>query len=149
LAQFAQFIQKTAHISSQTLEIKSIDEAINWLSVEQSLYWQNHYTWEQPVKKRMQGMGQDSIFLLIINAIVPYQFFYGQYFDLPELMDSALHLLSLVSPENNTIVHKWAELGLKPKDAYESQGMIGLYTQYCQVKKCLECPIGQHVMQNG
>ncbi|MFN3589451.1 MAG: DUF2851 family protein [Spirosomataceae bacterium] len=147
LAQFAQFIQKTPHISSQTLAIKSIDEAIHWLSVEQSSYWQNQYTWEQPAKKRMQGMGQDSIFLLIINAIVPYQFFYGQYFDLPEVMDNALHLLSLLPSETNSIIQKWKELDVKPKDAYESQGMIGLYTQFCQAKKCLECPVGQHIIQ--
>lgn len=149
LAQFAQFIQKTAHISSQTLDIKSIEEAIHWLSVEQSLYWQNQHIGEEVAKKRKQGMGKDSIHLLIINAIVPYQFFYGQYFDLPEIMDNALHLLSLLPPENNTIIQKWRELDVKPKDAYESQGMIGLYTQFCEVKKCLECPVGQWIIQKG
>lgn len=148
LAQFAQFVQKTIHISSQTLAVSSIKEAVEWLAVEQSMYWQRHYTWEHAAKKRMQGMGQDSIYLLIINAIVPYQFFYGHYFDLPEVMDNALHLLSLLPPENNTMIQKWKELELKPKDAYESQGLMGLYTHLCQQKKCLECPVGQQIIQN-
>jgi hypothetical protein len=57
-------------------------------------------------------------------------------------MNRCLSFYEQINPEVNNITKKWTEIGLKPKNAYESQALIELYNSYCIKRNCLECRIG-------
>ncbi len=57
-----------------------------------------------------------------------------------------LKLFRNLPPENNKITRQFVPLGLKPSNALEAQGLIGIHKTRCTAFKCLECEIGKRAM---
>ena len=55
--------------------------------------------------------------------------------------EQAFALLQQLPPEKNHITRLWAEAGIVPKNAAESQAVIQRYNEYCSQKKCLDCQL--------
>lgn len=97
-----------------------------------------------PNKKLKISLG--FIEMLIINCFAPFLFWLGKKSNLPDVCSNAFELLSITKKENNHIVQHWMEIGVKPTNALDSQGLIELYNQYCVKKKCLTCTIGNKIL---
>lgn len=105
-------------------------------------YWQNHYkfgTVSTVKQKKIGCVTQDAIML---NAIVPMMFLYGQKTNNSELEQKAIELLTAIAPEKNSIITSWHNAGVVCTNATQSQALIYLTKNYCQYKKCLRCRIG-------
>jgi hypothetical protein len=57
-----------------------------------------------------------------------------------------LKLFRNLPSENNKITRQFVPLGLKPSNALEAQGLIGIHKTRCTAFKCLECEIGKRAM---
>ena len=86
---------------------------------------------------------------IIINTVAPVLFSYGLYHKEQKLMDKALQWLSETGAEKNSIINGWQQLGIAPEDAYQSQALIELKTQYCDKKKCLDCAVGNALLKKN
>jgi hypothetical protein len=82
----------------------------------------------------------------MINAVIPTMFIYGRNTGKEEIAEKALDLLHTLKPENNSIIKKWSSIGITPSDAYESQALLQLRKEYCDLRKCINCAIGHQVM---
>ncbi|PSR05572.1 MAG: hypothetical protein BRD50_00560 [Bacteroidetes bacterium SW_11_45_7] len=85
--------------------------------------------------------------LILINAIVPTIFAYGRHLDNQNYKDQALELLEQIPPEQNAIIKKWKELDMKPASAFDTQALLELKENYCDNRKCLNCSIGNRILQ--
>lgn len=118
------------------------------LQVKPSDYWRYHYSFGQNSSKMAsKGVSSTVLQLLIINFVIPLWFAYGRYFQNPDWQERCFDLLQEVSAENNFIIRKYSEYGWKAQNAFDSQGMIGLFKNYCQPKKCLQCKIAQSLIK--
>ena len=63
------------------------------------------------------------------------------------LINKSLSLLENIKAENNSIIKKWTELGVKSSNAMQTQSLIELKNNYCSQKKCLNCSIGNKIIQ--
>ena len=90
----------------------------------------------------MNSLGNSSIDMIIINAVVPLLVAYGKSRDDQRYIDRAVAILQEAPGEANTIINQWKALGLKSKTAFDSQALIELHTNYCVKKRCLDCTIG-------
>jgi len=59
-----------------------------------------------------------------------------------DYIERAQSILQEMPEESNKITRAWDELNWKVQNAFDSQGLIQLYTNYCQCKNCLNCSIG-------
>ena len=84
--------------------------------------------------------------LLLINAVAPYLWYCAEFYQKTYYHDLAIDLLLSIAPEKNSIIKKWYPLNVIPLNAFESQGLIGLYRYYCCRKKCLSCSVGQKLL---
>ncbi|XOV67107.1 MAG: DUF2851 family protein [Fluviicola sp.] len=84
---------------------------------------------------------------LLINAIAPFFYYCAHHEQQERHQEFALELLRLLPPENNTITRKWANIDKRPKNAWESQGLLALYRYHCKAKKCLSCEVGNAIME--
>ena len=41
----------------------------------------------------------------------------------------------------------WAAAGAAPRNAFESQALLQLATEYCAAERCAECPVGRRILQ--
>ena len=59
----------------------------------------------------------------------------------------ALRFLEELPAEKNTITRHWIELGIKNSNAYQSQALLQLKNEHCKQKNCLNCSIGNKLLQ--
>lgn len=117
------------------------------LEITTSEYWETHYTIGKASNRQTKKLGSALISNLFINAVVPFLFVAAKRSNNAELQSAALSLLENIKPESNRKTKAFAECGLKPKNAGESQALIELKSEYCERKKCLSCNFGSSILR--
>ena len=149
LAQLAMLVHTTTHLLSRILEAESEVELRKWLDVSASEYWHFHYRFGDHSSYRIKRIGRSTIDRLIINAAVPILFAYGNYFGISSCNQKALHWLEQIDAEQNPVIRGFAELGLKTRHAWDTQALMGLKINYCEKRQCLDCAVGNHILQKA
>lgn len=142
LAQLAQMIHRNGCLFSKMKEAQTVDEARLLFDVTASEYWDTHYRFsvEGPSKPKHLGAGTADV--LMVNAVIPTLFCYGQFHKDERYCDKALQFLESIVAEDNTVVRHFTAIGLKADNAMQSQAELQLYNHYCRWKRCLECCVG-------
>ncbi|GHT34017.1 hypothetical protein FACS189434_09450 [Bacteroidia bacterium] len=146
MAQFSALVHQSSKLFSKIIEKPDYDYICKLFSAEPSEYWETHYTFRHASPPRSKNLGKNAIDTLIINTIAPFLFFYGQRNGNEALQESALKLLEKIPSEHNHIIEEWAEIGIKAKNAFDTQALIELHKNYCERKDCLRCRIGHKVL---
>ena len=87
-----------------------------------------------------------SIDMILINAVAPFLWWFGQIRKDDLLVELAFLLLRQIPPEQNSIIAKWERLGLNCENAFETQAMLEIFNEFCFRKKCLSCGIGKSIL---
>jgi hypothetical protein len=148
LAQLAALLTSHKNLFSKILETTAYKSIIHLLDVEQSAYWQQHYQLGKKSKTKIPGIGKASIENVVINTIAPLLTAYGRAHDDELFVERAVELLQGIPAENNKITREWALLGYKVTSAFDSQGLIELYNNFCVKRRCLECTIGATIIKS-
>lgn len=146
LAQLAMLYNKQQNLFSKIMDCNSIDEIYKLLDADVSIYWQNHYHFEKGNTTKKRKITKSFIDLIIINTIVPLQFAFAKY-NGKDNDEIVLHLLRELKPEANNIIDKFQNIGIKSTDAFMTQSLIQLKTEYCNKHKCLSCSIGLELLK--
>jgi Protein of unknown function (DUF2851) len=85
---------------------------------------------------------------IIINTIVPVLFAFGNYYGEQKYKDRALQWLEETPAEKNSITAGFQQAGIENKNAFDSQALIELKTQYCDRKMCLDCGVGNAILKD-
>lgn len=149
LSQLAVLISQSTHLLSKMLDIEKIDELKILLAVEASVYWQSHYNFGKQSTQQKKKLGTTLLNGIIINAIAPILFAYGQNQAQQKIKDKSIKWLSLIEPENNVIIGRFAKLGIKVEHASDSQALLELKSNYCDKRFCLKCAIGNYLLKHS
>ncbi|MBL7860943.1 MAG: DUF2851 family protein [Cyclobacteriaceae bacterium] len=147
VAQFAAFLRSTENIFSAILEAAQYEVVESLLTMEPSLYWKTHYRFGKKAKAEIQGFGEASREMVVINAIAPLLVAYGKSGDEHRYIDQAVRILQAVRSESNKIITLWKKLGCASQHAWDSQGLIELFNNFCQRRECLNCSIGSAILK--
>ncbi len=143
LSQAPSLLQSVMEDSKDFIAFKKL------LQVKTGDYWQYHYSFGKSSERQTQrGVSNTVLQLLIINFVIPLWFAYGRYFQQPDWQERCFDLLQELSPEANFIIKKYQEAGWKAENGFDSQGMIGLFRNYCEPKKCLQCKVAQSMIKS-
>lgn len=150
IAQLASILSKAPNLLQSVMQ-DSHDLAgfKRLLKVNSSDYWQYHYNFGKPSERQTSaGISSTVLELLVINYVIPLWFAYGRYFEEPDWQERCFDLLQEISSEKNHIITKFQSYGWPAGNAFDSQGMIGLFKNNCQPKKCLQCKIAQALIKS-
>ncbi|WP_297511132.1 DUF2851 family protein [Flavobacterium sp.] len=148
LAQLAMVYHKRQQLFQAVWNCKVLTDFEKLFHVGVSSYWETHYTFDKPSRKKSKQLSKSFIYLLIINTLVPLKFAYAQHlgkFD----ADAQLVVLQKIPPESNTVIDKFAHLGIQAQHAQHSQALLELKKSYCDLKKCLNCAIGTTLLKTN
>lgn len=124
IRQFAQLLHQSEFLFSKLINAETINEMVNLFRLP------------------APSMGLSSIYVLLINTVIPYLYARGH-------REKALTLLEAIPAENNSIIRQWKLLGQEIKTALDSQSLIHLYQHFCLNDQCLNCDIGFQVFINN
>lgn len=112
-----------------------------------SEYWNNHFTFGKVSKKSAKQTSKAFIDLIIINVILPIKFCYARHMG-KDANEEILQIISEIKGEQNSIITNFKVNGLDADNARDSQAILQLYNEYCTQNKCLQCAIGNSLL-NG
>jgi len=92
-------------------------------------------------------MTQATTDLLMINAVLPFQFYYGRKTGNDQMLENALRGFEDLKPEKNKKITVLKSCGLIFSNSAETQAGLHLLNNYCEKKRCLDCMIGVHILK--
>lgn len=146
LSQFASLVHQCYPFLDKILEISSLAELEQLFRVKASEYWNTHYLFGKCSPESSKYLGHQATQSLIINAVVPFLFAFGEQRDHTGALEKGRTILYELKAERNHIIKKWTNFGIKPRGAFESQALIQLHNAYCKQKRCLDCQIGAELL---
>jgi len=147
IALLAMLVHKSSRLFSKLLEIETVEQIVNLLTVEASEYWTNHYVFGEESKSMRKRLGNETVKLITINTVIPFMFSYGRSRSKADMETKAITLLQQMPPEKNSIVENFEKLGIAATSAFDSQALIHLKANYCDTRKCIYCPIGVSILR--
>ncbi len=147
IAQFAHLIYTSQSFTSKIIESTSLQNVSSLLTCKASAYWETHYLFGKKSPKHSCEFGSLAIENCIINTVIPFLFAYGKTHNDEAMTQRALDFLRQLPPEKNAVITKWSNSGIAVADAFTSQGLLQLYTAYCEQGICFHCRIG-HIILN-
>jgi len=148
LSQLANLYHSQPNLFSKIIEAKKIDDLyLIFEDVSASKYWDNHFNFGKisPVENQ-KLLNKDFIDLIIINAILPIKYFYQKNQN-PDIVDDIFDFYRELKPEKNSVLDEWKSLGMKFKNALQTQAFLYQYKTFCTQKKCLNCAIGFQLLK--
>ena len=143
LAQLASLFNLHQHLFSKLIKSTTREEIQDLFKIEVSAFWQTHYTFEKESKPRKKQLTTAFIDLLIINTVVPLQFSFAKFTQNVEVEHASLKLISTLPTEKNNIINKFLSArDSAANNALESQALLYLKKNYCDLNKCLQCNLG-------
>lgn len=150
LAQFAALIVRSNHLFSKILDIREVKSMRDlFTEIHVNPYWEDHYRFDVPSKPSPKNLGASSIDVLLLNTLAVFLFSYGRHLQLEYYTSRSLKLLENLPAEENNIIADFGVLGVKAKNAFESQAILELKNNYCNFKKCLHCGIGNKILADN
>ena len=146
IAQFASLIHHSNNLFSKMLDKKSLAEIRQTLQTGVSPYWHTHTKFGLDSPYSTKRMSDATLDLLIINAVSPALYAYAIQKEDEGTQDWIMTILEQIPPEKNHTLEGWKRFGVCAENAFQSQALIELKTQYCDMRKCLQCSIGHAVL---
>ena len=147
LAQFASIIHHSGSMISELFNSNDVNTYYNLFSVEASEYWNTHYTFDKASASRKKTLGRSAADLLVINLVAPILLAYGRRKGDTLMTGKPIDILMQLKGEENSIIRKWAVLGVDVSNAASTQALLELKRNYCDLKKCLNCRIGNYLLR--
>ncbi len=147
IAQLAKLIHQSSALFLKIIACTKVTDVFQLFEVQLSGYWNNHYLFGKLSKPSTKSLGKSTVATLIINAVVPMLFLYGDYQHKPQLKERALAWLEQLPAEKNSIISNWKQCGVTVKTAGDSQALLQLKSSFCNQFKCLECEFGNRIIR--
>ncbi|MGM5631121.1 DUF2851 family protein [Apibacter raozihei] len=148
LSQLSCILTQYQNLFSYVIGAKTLQHYIYILDdVQASSYWNNHYVFDKiSSHNQIKKLSSSQKELIILNAFLPIKFAYSK--SIGKCMDDEIiSIMEELSPEKNTVIQKFENLGISFNSALETQAFLHLYKNQCLNKKCLKCDIGYNILK--
>lgn len=147
LSQLAMLYIQQKNLFSIIKEIGTLEEIYQFFEIETSAYWKTHYSFGKESISSTKKLSKKFIDLVIINSIVPIKFAYQKSQGKVEV-ENLFSILELMDAEANSTIKKFNQLRKSTAtNALESQALLQLKPNYCELNKCLQCELGLSLLQ--
>ena len=145
-----------AHLIARgNLHVQMILDAEDTSSIRQLMpigvadYWRTHYRFDMTAKKQVIFNVKRIQESLLINAVIPLLYAYGRQTNQAYLQEKATNWLFDLKAEKHSITDAFESFGLKAEHAADSQGILQLYHEYCEKKRCLDCSLAHYLLKKS
>ena len=146
LSQLASLYHTRQNLFSEVISRETPKAFYELFGVNVNSYWETHYLFDRPSAKKKKELSQTFIRLLLINTIIPINFAYAKSIG-KEIGEAVVKFMAELSPENNSVIDKFGILGIKARNAFESQALLQLKNEFCNFQRCMDCAIGTALLK--
>ncbi|HUH25624.1 MAG TPA: DUF2851 family protein [Flavobacterium sp.] len=145
LVQFARFFQQQLFLFDlvKNPEILCVNNKL--LGAQASDYWQTHYVFAREHPKRNKAVSQSFYQLVLINTILPFQYVYHHQMG-NDILEEILQRYQSMAYEKNNTTTMYKSLKVPIENSLDSQALLFLKKNYCDLRRCLNCDVGIKLM---
>lgn len=147
ISYLADFALKSDVIFEQLFNFKNTEEILPFLKLQVSDYWITHYVFDKTTKKSSKELGKSTLDLILINAVLPFCFFYARQKSDSEMLTRVVEAYQSVRAEDNKITRYFKDAQVPVVTAAKSQALIHLHEHYCIPRKCLNCRVFNQILK--
>ena len=148
IAQLSTLYHQHQNLFSKLITLENLQDFYTLFSIDVNDFWKTHYTFKSESKKSTKKLTKSFIDLLLINTIVSLKFNYLKSRGEVKGNDF-LKLIQQIKPEKNSIIDRFKFLKIETKNAFETQSLLELKNNYCAKKRCLQCAIGNVILNKA
>lgn len=148
LSQLAMLYAEKKHLFSAVIAAQTKEEFYKIFAVKASAYWDTHFNFGVMALNRGKILTKKFIDLLLINTVIPLKFCYAQSQG-KDISEALLLLAASIFKEENTIVNRFNSLQPVARNAMDSQALLQLKNNYCDLKRCLDCAVGNSLLNRN
>jgi len=148
LSQLAMVYHLNQNLFSTVVQLDSTEEFYKVFKASTSKFWESHYTFEKQSKVSKKNLTKAFVDLLLINTIIPLTYCYSKYVG-KDNNETIIKLIKEIKSEKNGIVDKFQSLKPVSTSAMQSQALLELKNEYCNKNKCLQCAIGNSLLNRN
>jgi hypothetical protein len=131
---------------SKLIKIQTLKGFYNLFNVNVNSFWNTHYTFHKNSSFSSKKLTKQFINLVLINTVIPLIFLYKRgRGDVNE--HDFLDFFQKIKPEKNSIIYKFNDLKINSRSVLDTQALLELKNNYCAKKLCLQCAVGNHLLQ--
>ena len=145
LAQLAALVGQQPNLLSAMLHADTLAEAQQIFAVPLSAYWQQHHRPGTVAARPVRGIGKAMQQRLVLNVLLPIWALQAQLRGRADLHQRAQEIMVQLPPEDNRWVRQWPDAQAL-LHASHSQAVLHQVRQLCQLRRCGQCAIGQHLL---
>lgn len=145
LAQFASFLYHEPFLFDLIRNPETLCTNNRLLGARASSYWDSHYVFGKEHRERKKTVAQSFYNLILINTILPFQYVYHEQLGNDVIDEILQHYQSIVF-EKNAVTEIFKKLNVLVDSSFDSQSVLFLKKNYCDLKRCLNCEIGIKLM---
>jgi len=146
LAQLAMLIHQRGFFFSVLKAIESVNDCLAIFQVTANDFWHRHYTFKRESVFRPKQPGKETIHRVLINAVIPILYQQALIEKNDVLRQRVISWLFELPPEQNKWIRIWEQADVGCRHAFDTQALLELTKNYCVPKRCLECAIGNTVI---
>lgn len=147
LAQLAALLHKKVRLIPEIFEANSLKDLEQIFQSDISPYWQNHYAPGKKHRLKQLQISKEGIHNIIVNSVLPLWVWEAIQSQRHILMQKAISILKEIPPENNKISRLFEMKGIEMTTAFQSQASQYQLKELCHKKQCLNCKIGQTLLE--
>ena len=133
-------------VPGHAVNVETLEEARSLFRLDLKGYWSRRYSFDSETSPTVRAISDRMIDSLVINMVIPVLHAYGVAHDDDRRTERAVEMMQRIKGEDNVYTRLFDSLGIKCGDAYTSQALIQLRTEYCDSRKCLYCRIGHRLL---
>jgi len=146
IAQLAMILHSRGELFNWLQSMKPSLLTLRELQVKASSYWDNHYVPNEISKHHPKWVGRQMAENLMVNSIAPLLFAYGIFSGENQWKEQAVGWLEILPPEKNKITRYFSSAGLPLVSSACTQAALHLFRFYCSEKRCLDCAVGNTLL---
>lgn len=109
-------------------------------------FWRSHYHLTKPASEHDPSLGTSRRDTLLVNAVVPILLLDADHRGDEAQAHAALDVLRALPSSEDRVLRCFEDLDTQADSAFDAQGLHQLYRNYCTVGGCLDCEIGQDLL---
>lgn len=145
LSQLATLYHEHQALFMKCMSANSLDQYYKILNIQASAFWTTHYTFFRSSKASRKQLSKEFVDRLLINVIIPVKYVYFRCLG-QDNTDEILSLITELKSEKNRIITHFETLGVESNNALDTQALLRLKKNYCDLQKCLRCSVGNELL---
>ncbi|MBR4787101.1 MAG: DUF2851 family protein [Bacteroidales bacterium] len=147
IAQLAALLTRDKKLLDTLLHTDDLGKLRERFAVSADLYWRTHYHFGRETAPHGVVLGASTVDSLLINTVVPFLFAHHKFFGEEARLESVMSVWERLPFEDNRLTRVCTGTPIPRTSALDSQAIMELLGEYCTKKRCMECTVGDRIIQ--